>query len=140
MTHGFSSTDKSKKPMNMFYDFSDGKVYAYDSNEQLQEVSIGGGGSMKLNYSNAIEHNYTGAQTDTSFTSRTNGMLFYSMIKPTKLTVNNKSIIVSSYGSSGAGGTLITNSLPISSGDRVVFSCYGDANQGSLFTEVPYAD
>lgn len=45
MTHGFSSTDKSKKPMNMYYDFSNGKVYAYDSNETLQEVNIGGGGS-----------------------------------------------------------------------------------------------
>lgn len=47
MTHGFSSTDKSKKPMNMFYDFSTGKIYAYDSNEELQEIQIGGGGTMK---------------------------------------------------------------------------------------------
>ena len=46
MTHGFSSDDKSKKPMNMYYDFTTGKIYAYDSNEILQEVEIGEGSGM----------------------------------------------------------------------------------------------
>lgn len=50
MTHGFSSSDKGKKPMNMFYDFSTGKTYAYDSNETLQEVEIGGSGGMQKNF------------------------------------------------------------------------------------------
>ena len=55
MTHGFSSTDKSKKPINCYYDFDSGKLYAYDSNEELQEITIGGGGGMPiLDYANPL--------------------------------------------------------------------------------------
>lgn len=66
MTHGFSSTDKSKKPMNCYYDFSTSKLYAYDSNEELQEITIGGGGAMKCAKFGTVLPTTTGAVIDIS--------------------------------------------------------------------------
>ena len=46
-----------------------------------------------------------------------------------------KKIINSAY---GLNGVLLTGSFPISAGDVIVFTSYGDSNQGALLTEVPY--
>lgn len=93
---------------------------------------------MELDYANAIEHSYTGTQTDTTFTASVDGVLFYSFQSPKLLQIAGKKIIQSSYGSYGNSGTLSENHIPISAGDVVVFSAWGDGAQGSLLTEVPY--
>lgn len=98
----------------------------------------GGGGGMALDYANAIEHSYTGTQTDTTFTASVDGVLFYSFQSPKLLQIAGKKIIQSYYGSVGNSGTLVTGDVPISKGNVVVFSAWGDGVQGSLLTEVPY--
>ena len=121
MTHGFSNTDKSKKPMNMFYDFSTGKVYAYDNNEELQEVSIsGGGGSMPfLNYANPLK------------TFMTAGALSYTAVKDCWLvgtasdganltvTIDNTQVVYNNANVGHSGGFVF---IPIKSGQTIVCS------------------
>lgn len=51
MVHGFSDVDKSKRKLNVYYDSSDGKLYAYNSNEELEEIKMG---LPNLDYSNPL--------------------------------------------------------------------------------------
>ena len=127
------NADLSETPI---YDKTTGKWYERnDDGTRGDEIQVGG---RMLDYANAVVHYFAGAQTNATFTCSKNGDLFYSLMAPKLISINGKDILKSAYGSGGAGGVLITDHMPISAGDVVVFTAYGDANQGSNFTEVPY--
>ena len=130
------NNDLTKKALvNTYYDSSVNKLYQVNTDgTKGSEINM----SRTLDYTNAVKHFFSGSQTNTTFTCTKNGELFYSLMGPKLITINGKDILISAYNSTGGNGVLITDHFPISSGDVVVFTAYGDTNQGSLFTEVPY--
>ena len=127
MTHGFSSTDKSKKPMNMFYDFSTDKTYAYDSNDELQEVNIGGGGDMPLlDFANPLYD----FQTSTQFTASKECYLFGNIQGNITISVNNTEVLKTFYVSDVISG--INVDIKLIAGDVVKTNVLIGANDGRL--------
>ena len=124
-----------KALVNTYYDSSTNKMYTINADGTIGgEINMG----QALDYDNAVEHEFSGAQANTTITTTKNGKMYWSLMAPKLLTVNGKKIISSAYGTSGANGVLLTGSFEISAGDVIVFTAFGDSNQSSLLTEVPY--
>ena len=104
-------SDKSKKLVNVYYE--NGKLYAYDNNEELEEIKMGG--MPSLDYSNPLH----------SFTS---GNLSYTAIKECYLMGSNAACNVTfTINGTNVGYNDLSNyafipPLKLSAGDTVVLS------------------